>query len=113
MYSHRIDIFQLVGIVRSGEKYTSPKNDRKIWPWLGKEQYFPLQIETTLSTKGNDQFPTGNWFWHEWDQSVLSKKELVDYLKTAESMQANLLLNCGPDPSGKLREMDVKVLTSL
>lgn len=99
--------------IRSGEKYTSPKNDRKVWSWLGKEQYLPLQIETTLSTKGNDQFPSGNWFWHEWDRSVLSKEQVLSYLKTAEIMRANLLLNCGPDPSGKLRDLDVKVLGSL
>lgn len=99
--------------VRSGEKYTDVQKDRKVWNWLGKEHYFPLQIETTMSTKGNELFPSGNWFWHEWDHSVLSKKEILDYLNAAENMQANLLLNCGPDPAGKLRKIDVETLTSL
>lgn len=59
--------------IRSGEKYTSVKADRKEWNWLGKDIYLPLQIETTMSTKGDKLFPSGNWFWHEWDKSVASK----------------------------------------
>ena len=100
--------------IRSGEKYTrSNPADQKIWKWLGKDIYLPLQIETTMSVKGNSQFPSGNWFWHEWDHSVLSREKILQYLTAAGNMDANLLLNCGPMANGKLRPEDVKVLSSL
>lgn len=100
--------------VRSGEKYTKVNpNDQKIWKWLGKDVYLPMQIETTMSIKGNKQFPSGNWFWHEEDHSVLPKEMISSYLKIAEQMDANLLLNCGPMANGKLRPEDVDVLTQL
>ena len=61
--------------IRSGEKYTSPNNnDKKVWNWLGEDIYLPMQIETTMSIKGNDRFKSGNWFWHEWDHSVAIKR---------------------------------------
>lgn len=100
--------------VRSGEKYTSPnKSDKKVWSWLGKPKYLPMQIETTMSVKGNEKFKSGNWFWHEWDHSVASKEKINNYLAVAEKMEANLLLNCGPMANGKLRPEDVEVLSSL
>lgn len=99
--------------IRSGEKYTQVAQDQKVWNWLGKDQYFPLQIETTLSVKGNDRFQSGNWFWHEWDHSVLTKDEIKNYLSIAGKMEANLLLNAGPSPDGLLRPEDEKVLKSL
>jgi hypothetical protein len=73
----------------------------------------PLQIETTLSVKGNKQFPSGNWFWHASDKSVASREQVKQWQNTAAKMEANLLLNCGPDPEGQLREEDIHVLTSL
>lgn len=100
--------------VRSGEKYTKVNtSDRKVWDWLGKEVYLPMQIETTMSVKGNEKFPSGNWFWHEWDDSVVHKEKILDYLDIANSMQANLLLNCGVMDTGKLRPLDVEVLSQL
>jgi alpha-L-fucosidase len=100
--------------IRSGEKYTRPnKNDRKVWNWLGKDVYLPLQIETTMSVKGNKKFKTGNWFWHDWDHSVADKELIKTYLGVSKQMQANLLLNCGPMANGRLRPEDVKVLNSL
>ncbi len=99
--------------IRSGERYTVVKEDKKLWDWLGKKTYLPLQIETTMSTKGNQRFPSGNWFWHEWDHSVLSKEDILSYLEVARSIQANLLLNVGPDTRGKLREEDIRVLSEL
>lgn len=99
--------------IRSGEKATSVKEDKKVWNWLGKDIYLPLQIETTMSVKGNEQFPSGNWFWHDYDHSVASKAQIVDWLSVAEKMQANLLLNCPVSPKGKLRPEDEKVLLSL
>lgn len=100
--------------IRSGEKYTKPNpNDKKVWTWLGKDVYLPLQIETTMSVKGDKKFPSGNWFWHAWDHSVLSKAQIQQYLKTAQAMEANLLLNCGPSDMGKLRPEDERALLSL
>ncbi len=99
--------------IRSGEKYITVKNDQKTWNWLGEEIYLPLQIETTMSVKGNEKFPTGNWFWHEWDTSVRPKKEIVELLKVADKMDANLLLNVGVSSEGKLRPVDENTLMSL
>ncbi|MGK7395900.1 MAG: alpha-L-fucosidase [Candidatus Cyclobacteriaceae bacterium M3_2C_046] len=99
--------------IRSGEKYMEVKEDQKIWQWLGKDIYLPLQIETTMSAKGNDQFPSGNWFWHKWDHSVRSKEEIMKLLAVADKMGANLLLNVGPSDKGKLRPEDVAILSKL
>ncbi|MBC8155831.1 MAG: alpha-L-fucosidase, partial [Bacteroidetes bacterium] len=96
--------------IRSGEKYTQPVADQKVWTWLGRELYLPMQIETTMSTKGSKQFPSGNWFWHEWDHSVASKEKIQGWLRVAGQMQANLLLNVGPMASGKLRPEDESAL---
>lgn len=98
---------------RNGEKYKSFEEDRKIWNWLGKDVYVPLQIETTMSTKGNQRFPSGNWFWHEWDHSVLTKEEIQSYLGKAGTAGANLLLNVGPTNEGILRPEDEAVLKNL
>ncbi|MBR9999234.1 MAG: alpha-L-fucosidase [Cyclobacteriaceae bacterium] len=98
---------------RTGERYVNFKEDRKKWNWLGQDVYVPLQIETTMSTKGNQQFPEGNWFWHEWDHSVLSKEEVNTYLDFARKHNANLLLNVGPGPDGRLRKEDETVLSGL
>ena len=99
--------------IRNGERYTRLSKDRKIWKWLGKDVYLPLQIETTLSTKGNQRFPLGNWFWHEWDHSVLLKDEIINYQDYAQKNGANLLLNVGPDRNGELRKEDEAVLSTL
>jgi len=98
---------------RTGERYTNLENDRKIWNWLGKDIYMPLQIETTMSTQGNQRFPSGNWYWHEWDHSVLLKDDILDHLNKAKAAEANLLLNVGPDYRGKLRAEDEDVLLNL
>ncbi|MEL7120956.1 MAG: alpha-L-fucosidase [Bacteroidota bacterium] len=92
--------------IRSGEKYTEVKTDKKIWNWLGNDIYLPLQIETTMSTKGNKRFPSGNWFWHEDDHSVRSKEEIKNLLQVASKMEANLLLNVGISNKGLLRKED-------
>jgi alpha-L-fucosidase len=100
--------------IRSGEKATEVRPDKKVWEFLGKKQYLPLQIETTMSQKGpKGQFQSGSWFWHEWDKSSASVDQVKGWLKIAEQMQANLLLNCGPSPEGLLRPEDEKVLLSL
>jgi alpha-L-fucosidase len=78
------------------------------WPGLSG-----LQIETTMSVKGNEQFKSGNWFWHEWDHSVASKETILNYLNVANKMEANLLLNCGPLANGLLRPEDESTLISL
>jgi alpha-L-fucosidase len=99
--------------VRTGERYVNFKEDRKIWTWLGQQVFVPLQIEITMSTKGNQQSPEGNWFWHEWDNSVLPKEQVKQHLNFARKHNANLLLNVGPGPDGRLREEDKAVLTAL
>jgi len=66
-----------------------------------------------MSVKGNEQFKSGNWFWHEWDHSVASKETILNYLNVSRQMEANLLLNCGPMANGKLRPEDVEVLSTL
>ncbi|NQZ76610.1 MAG: alpha-L-fucosidase [Ekhidna sp.] len=99
--------------IRSGEKYTDVKADKKVWNWLGQETYFPLQIETTMSVKGNEKFPSGNWFWHANDHSVRSKESIQELLDTAGKMEANLLLNVGISDQGLLRKEDKEALESL
>jgi alpha-L-fucosidase len=100
--------------VRSGEKFKEYNPDIKsVWNWLGKDIYLPMQIETTMSTKGNKQFPTGNWFWHEWDHSVQSQDSIQHYLKVAEQMKANLLLSVGPTNEGLLRDVDEAALLQI
>jgi alpha-L-fucosidase len=99
--------------IRSGEKYTEVKEDQKVWEWLGKEKYMPLQIETTMSVKGNEKFPSGNWFWHEWDQSVRTAGEIKKLLSVAGQMEANLLLNVGVSDKGELRDVDREALLNL
>lgn len=99
--------------IRCGEKYTGVKSDQKVWEWLGEKKYMPLQIETTMSVKGNEKFPSGNWFWHDWDQSVLTVEEIRQMLDVAKRMEANLLLNVGISDKGELREVDREALLNL
>jgi alpha-L-fucosidase len=99
--------------IRSGEKATKAVEDQKVWKWLGKDIYLPMQIETTLSQKGDKQFPSGNWFWHEWDHSVATTGQIRSWQDVATRMEANLLINVGPMASGQLRPEDEKVLLSL
>lgn len=101
--------------IRSGEKATDSKadQDQKVWNWKGEDVYLPLQIETTMSQKGKDQFTSGSWFWHDWDHSAPTVQQVKGWLAKAEELKANLLLNCGPMANGKLRPEDVQVLSAL
>ena len=97
-----------------GEKATKVRDFRRVWNWLGRERYYPMQIETTMSQKGPEgQFESGSWFWHEWDDSVASREQVLEWLDIASQMEANLLLNCAPGPEGRLRSIDVEVLESI
>lgn len=98
---------------RNGQRYLNLANDNSNWKWLGKDVFVPLQIETTMSTKGNQKFPEGNWFWHDWDQSVMEKEEILELKEKAKAVNANLLLNVGPTAEGVLREQDLNSLTNL
>ncbi len=98
---------------RCGEKATKLQSDRKVWNWLGKDIFLPMQIETTMSVKGDKKFPSGNWFWHDWDNSVASKEQVLEWISSAQKLGANLLINCPVTDKGKLRDVDVKVLSSL
>jgi alpha-L-fucosidase len=91
---------------RCAEKLKAVQADRTIWRWLGKDVFLPLQIETTLSNRGKPPFPSGNWFWHPNDHSVLSREEILNLRHIASQMNANLLLNCGIMANGKLRPED-------
>lgn len=98
--------------VLSGEKATEAKEYKRIWNWLGKDRYFPMQIETTMSKYKCEQF-SGSWFWHEKDHTKTTPEEVKELLNTAQKMNANLLLNCAPMANGKLRPEDIETLTSL
>lgn len=99
--------------IRSGEKATKIVEDKKVWNFLGKDIFLPMQIETTMSTKGDTRFPSGNWFWHEWDHSVASKDQILEWLRVSKQIGANLLVNVGPMDSGRLRPEDEATLLSL
>jgi alpha-L-fucosidase len=95
---------------RAAEKGEDLEHNRNDWIWLGKEIFLPLQIETTLSQKGEGNFKDGNWFWHKADKSVAKKWKIRGWRKNAEKIGANLLLNVGPMDNGQLRPEDEKVL---
>jgi len=99
--------------VRCAEKGQNLESDCKTWNWLGEQIYLPLQIETTLSIIGDAKFPSGNWFWHEWDHSVATKQDVIKWLESARKLEANILLNCGISNKGKLRIEDENLLNSL
>lgn len=98
---------------RSAEKGHKLETDKKYWQWLGDSTYLPLQIETTLSQEGDKLFPTGNWFWHDWDHSIASKHQVYEWVEKAKNLDANLVLNVGPMSNGKLRPEDVTLLDSI
>jgi alpha-L-fucosidase len=95
---------------RAAEKGEDIEENRNVWHWLGKEIFLPLQIETTLSQKGEGNFSDGNWFWHKTDKSVAKKWKIRNWRRNAEKIGANLVLNVGPMYNGKLRSEDEKVL---
>lgn len=99
--------------IRSGEKATKLFNDQKVWNFMGQDVYLPVQIETTLSVKGDKLFPSGNWFWHDWDHSVATREMVLEWQRVAGLMEANLLINAGPMANGKLRPEDDQLLRSL
>ncbi|MBR9999233.1 MAG: alpha-L-fucosidase [Cyclobacteriaceae bacterium] len=98
---------------RNAEKGIDIEINNPVWDWLGEKKYLPLQIEMTLSQKGQDEFEDGNWFWHRSDSSVAKKWRVNSWRNKAEKMNANLLLNVGPSTSGKLRPEDEKILLKI
>jgi hypothetical protein len=98
---------------RPAEKGHKMDADQKYWQWLGDSTYLPLEIETTLSRKGDELFPSGNWFWHEWDHSVATREEVMEWVQAAQRLDANLVLNVGPMSDGKLRPEDIALLSSI
>lgn len=98
---------------RAAERGEDLEEDKAVWNWLGKQIYLPLQIETTLSQKGEGNFADGNWFWHRSDNSIAKKWKVRSWKRNAEKIGANLLLNVGPMSNGKLRPEDEKVLLKL
>ena len=99
---------------RPGEKATTGEPDCKVWTCDGREVYLPLQVETTLSQKGpKGFFESGSWFWHDWDHTVASRDQILDWLDKAEAKEAVLLLNCGIMASGRMRPEDELALRGL
>lgn len=98
---------------RNAEKGIDIEENKTEWEWLGQQVYLPLQIEMTLSQKGHGAFEDGNWYWHRSDSSVAKKWRVKSWRNKAEKMNANLLLNVGPSPSGKLRPEDEKILLKI
>ncbi len=98
---------------RPAEKGQNLQNDKKIWNWLGDDIYLPLQIETTLSQKGDELFLSGNWFWHEWDTSVATLEMLEQWADNAKKLDANLVINVGPMANGNLRPVDINLLKQI
>ena len=95
---------------RAAEKGEDLEENIDIWNWLGKDIFIPLQIETTLSQKGKEPHFDGNWYWHQSDKSIAKKWKIRSWLKNAEKLGANLVLNVGPMRNGRLRPEDEKVL---
>ncbi len=98
---------------RNAEKGHDMENDQPVWEWLGKKSYLPLQIETTLSAKGKGKFLDGNWYYHQGDNSIVKRWQVNSWRRKAEKLDANLLLNVGPSPNGRLRPEDEKLLLRL
>lgn len=98
---------------RNAEKGENLEEDQSLWAWLGRQVYLPLQIETTLSQKGKGKFLDGNWYYHRNDNSVAKKWQVNSWRRNAEKIGANLVLNAGPGPNGKLREEDQKLLSKI
>ena len=88
---------------RTGEKALPAEKDSAIWSINGQLRYLPMQCEFTMSTSGESQISDGNWFWHPDDHSVAAPEVIVDHLRKANALGANLVLNVGPMASGKLR----------
>jgi alpha-L-fucosidase len=55
----------------------------------------------------------GAWGWNIADRKWKSAKDLVHYLARAAGMNANLLLNVGPQPNGKLQPEQVERLKAM
>jgi alpha-L-fucosidase len=98
---------------RAAEKGEDLEQNQNVWSWLGNKVFLPLQIETTLSQRGEGAFIDGNWFWHNTDKSVAKKWKIKNWRKNAEKIGANLLLNVGPMSNGQIRPEDQKTLLKL
>jgi alpha-L-fucosidase len=98
---------------RNAEKGQNMENDQPVWDWLGEPVYLPLQIETTLSMKGKGKFLDGNWYYHQGDRSIAKRWQVNSWRRKAEKINANLLLNVGPTPGGRLRPEDEKLLLKI
>ena len=98
---------------RNAEKGQDLEDDHAVWDWLGNKSFLPLQIETTLSVKGKGKFADGNWYYHQGDNSIAKRWQVNGWKRKAEKIKANLLLNVGPGPFGRLRPEDEKLLLKI
>jgi alpha-L-fucosidase len=96
--------------IRTSEHFHFIYKDKECEPRLdpifvnneGQKVYLPLEFSTTL---------TPGWFWNE-NQFYChpSVATICDWYHTARTVNANLLLNIGPDKSGLIPEIHRKFL---
>ena len=67
-------------------------------------QWDPGESDAKLTDKG--------WFWHEGEKPLSVERLFQMYLETV-GRNATLILNCPPDKSGQLPEIDVRVLKDM
>ncbi len=87
--------------------------DQKYWTWLGEKKFMPLEITINLSGKAEGRFEEGFWFFHDGDTSAPESSRVKEWLKFTARHNANLVLNCPITSTGKLREEDRTLLSSL
>lgn len=58
------------------------------------------------------KFTDKGWFWHEGEKPLSVERLFQMYLETV-GRNATLILNCPPDKSGLLPEIDVRVLKDM
>ena len=99
---------------RIGEKTVPTDDDRQIW-WTGNGgSFLPYEAAFTLSAgTGKGMFGDGKWFWHEDDRLCQSPAWVRETLSRCRARGANLVLNVGPGPDGRLRDVDRSCLEQI
>lgn len=101
--------------LRLGEKKLPPQDDRKVWYCGGIGSYLPYEACFTLSRGGTGKgmFAGGKWFWHADDQTCQDPRQVARQWATCNERGANFVLNAGPGPAGRLREIDTECLQAI
>ncbi|MBT3295161.1 MAG: hypothetical protein HN919_19770 [Verrucomicrobia bacterium] len=91
------------------------------WDWGKKgDRYLDLLISEKRHLPEGNTTPgetcwvleDGGWFWEE-GTSTIAPEKIRDHLNKANSRNANLLLNVGPDKAGRILPSSVGALTQL